>query len=199
MKASAAKRPRESYRGGDWLTGAAAARRAILYVTPGYRLIALDAKTGIPVNSFGENGVVDLKQGVQFGAGQQIDLVKGEIGLQATPVVAKDEVIVGAAFQGRLRPNDSQQHERIGAGLRRAHRQADLDISHDSQARENLATTRGSTARGLRTETPACGRRSRWMKIWASPICRSKCPPAITMAATAPATDSSATRSWPSI
>ena len=71
----------------------------ILYVTPGYRLIALDAKTGVPLKTFGENGVVDLKQGVEFGAGQQIDLVKGEIGLQAPPVVAKDEVIVGAAFR----------------------------------------------------------------------------------------------------
>ena len=28
----------------------------ILYVTPGYRLIALDAKTGVPVASFGKNG-----------------------------------------------------------------------------------------------------------------------------------------------
>src|SRR5579863_4038387 len=33
----------------------------ILYVTPGYRMIALDAKTGIPVASFGKDGVVDLK------------------------------------------------------------------------------------------------------------------------------------------
>src|SRR5246127_5407499 len=34
----------------------------VLYVTPGYRLIALDAKTGTRVPSFGRNGVVDLKQ-----------------------------------------------------------------------------------------------------------------------------------------
>ena len=33
----------------------------ILYVTPGYRLIALDARTGIPVSTFGKGGVVDLK------------------------------------------------------------------------------------------------------------------------------------------
>src|SRR5579872_2707810 len=33
----------------------------ILYVTPGYRLLALDAKTGVPVASFGQNGAVDLK------------------------------------------------------------------------------------------------------------------------------------------
>src|SRR5215467_3411111 len=33
----------------------------ILYVTPGYRLICLDAKTGSPMPSFGEDGAVDLK------------------------------------------------------------------------------------------------------------------------------------------
>src|SRR6266850_6650554 len=34
----------------------------ILYVTTGYRLIALNAKNGAMVPSFGNNGVVDLKQ-----------------------------------------------------------------------------------------------------------------------------------------
>ncbi len=33
----------------------------ILYVTPGYRLIALDAKTGALVPTFGDKGAVDLK------------------------------------------------------------------------------------------------------------------------------------------
>src|SRR5207302_246316 len=33
----------------------------ILYVTPGYRLIALDAKNGARIPNFGENGIVDLK------------------------------------------------------------------------------------------------------------------------------------------
>ncbi len=65
----------------------------ILYVTPGYRLIALDAKTGIPVPSFGTNGVVDLK----LNNDQVMDLITGEIGLHAAPVVAKNVVIVGAA------------------------------------------------------------------------------------------------------
>jgi quinoprotein glucose dehydrogenase len=65
----------------------------VLYVTPGYRLIALDAKTGIPVRTFGTGGVVDLK----LDNDQQMDLVTGEIGLHAAPVVAKDVVIVGAA------------------------------------------------------------------------------------------------------
>jgi quinoprotein glucose dehydrogenase len=65
----------------------------ILYVTPGYRLIALDARTGIPVSSFGKNGVVDLKQDND----QVMDLVTGEIGLHAAPVVAGNTIIIGAA------------------------------------------------------------------------------------------------------
>jgi quinoprotein glucose dehydrogenase len=67
----------------------------ILYVTPGYRLIALDAKTGSPISSFGVNGVVDLKREDD----QDIDLITGEVGLHATPVVAKNVVIVGAAHR----------------------------------------------------------------------------------------------------
>jgi quinoprotein glucose dehydrogenase len=65
----------------------------ILYVTPGYRLIALDAKTGALVASFGQNGVVDLK----LDDDQEMDLINSDIGLHAAPVVAKDVIIVGAA------------------------------------------------------------------------------------------------------
>ncbi len=75
-----------------WSDGADA---RILYVTPGYRLIALDAKTGVPVAGFGEHGVVDLKKDDD----QEIDLVTGELGLHATPIVARDVVIVGAAHR----------------------------------------------------------------------------------------------------
>ncbi len=67
----------------------------ILYVTPGYRLVALDAKTGVPVASFGKNGAVDLK----LEDDQDIDLITGEVGLHSTPMVAKDVVIVGAAHR----------------------------------------------------------------------------------------------------
>jgi quinoprotein glucose dehydrogenase len=65
----------------------------ILYVTPGYRMIALDAKTGIPVASFGKDGVVDLK----LDDDQTMDLVTGEVGLHSTPLVVGSTVIVGAA------------------------------------------------------------------------------------------------------
>jgi quinoprotein glucose dehydrogenase len=66
----------------------------ILYVTPGYQLVALDATTGNRVSRFGRDGIVDLK----LDDDQQIDLVHGEIGLHATPLVVKDVVVVGAAF-----------------------------------------------------------------------------------------------------
>ena len=72
----------------------------ILYVTPGYRLIALNAKTGTPVPSFGRNGVVDLK----LDDDQVIDLETGEVGLHAAPVVAGDVVIVGAAHRASGAP-----------------------------------------------------------------------------------------------
>src|SRR5438552_3529886 len=71
----------------------------ILYVTTGYRLIALNAKNGAMIPSFGENGVVDLKKGAVVGKGQQIDLEQGEIGLHSTPTVVKDMVIVGSSFK----------------------------------------------------------------------------------------------------
>src|SRR3954469_19658968 len=65
----------------------------ILYVTPGYRLIALDAKTGAPITAFGQNGIVDLKMDDD----QAIDPLNPDIGLHATPAVAGDVVIIGAA------------------------------------------------------------------------------------------------------
>lgn len=69
----------------------------ILYVTPGYRLVALDAHTGARLTSFGDSGAVDLK----LDDDQTIapDLTTGEIGFQGAPVVARDVVIIGAAFR----------------------------------------------------------------------------------------------------
>ncbi len=76
----------------------------VIYVTPGYQMVALDASSGLPVDSFGNNGVIDLKQN----ADQQIDPVTGEIGLHATPIVAKDVVIVGAAHRTGGNPSSRE-------------------------------------------------------------------------------------------
>src|SRR5436853_3934963 len=71
----------------------------ILYVTTGYRLIALDAKTGTRITTFGKGGAIDLKVGVVHGTGQQIDLEKWNARMHSTPVVVKDVVIVGMAMK----------------------------------------------------------------------------------------------------
>jgi quinoprotein glucose dehydrogenase len=66
----------------------------ILHVTPGYHLVALDARTGRPVQSFGQDGVVDLFQELD----QPIP-EPGQIGWNSPPIVVRDVVVVGAAHQ----------------------------------------------------------------------------------------------------
>src|SRR5229473_323625 len=81
----------------------------ILYVTPGYKLICLDAKTGMREQGFGNKGAVDLK----LNDDQEIlpDLTTGEIGIQSAPVVAKDTVIVGAAFREGMTPKSMRNNK----------------------------------------------------------------------------------------
>ena len=85
----------------------------ILYVTPGYRLIALDAKTGIPIPTFGNKGVVDLK----LDDDQDMDLVTGEVGLHAAPTVAKNVVIVGAAHRTGANPKSRKNVKGYARGF----------------------------------------------------------------------------------
>jgi quinoprotein glucose dehydrogenase len=73
----------------------------VVFVTTGYRLVELNAKTGQPVPGFGRAGLVDLKEGAITGTGQQIDLETGEIGLHSTPLVVKDVIIVGSSTRRR--------------------------------------------------------------------------------------------------
>jgi glucose dehydrogenase len=72
----------------------------ILYVTPGYRLVALNARTGNRVPSFGSDGIIDLKADLD----RSIDVNSGPIGLHSTPIVAGDVVLVGAAFETGANP-----------------------------------------------------------------------------------------------
>jgi len=81
----------------------------ILYVTPGYRLIALNAKTGQPITAFGEMGAIDLK--MDDDQTFMPDLTTGEIGFQSAPVVAKDTVIVGAAFREGFTPKSMRNNK----------------------------------------------------------------------------------------
>jgi quinoprotein glucose dehydrogenase len=73
----------------------------IIYVTPGYQMVALNAKTGQRVAGFGTDGMVDLKQGLDQ---EGLDLVSAEIGLHAAPIIAKDVVVIGAAHREGTAP-----------------------------------------------------------------------------------------------
>ena len=81
----------------------------ILYTTPGYRLIALDAKTGSAISSFGKGGAVDLK----LDDDQTIlpDITTGEIGIQSAPVVAGNTIIIGAAFREGMTPKTMRNNK----------------------------------------------------------------------------------------
>ena len=95
----AAASPRQlSGRGVSYWTDGRGDER-VVYVTTGYRLVELDAKTGGIVRSFGANGIVDLKVGVVKGVDQQIDLETGEIGIHSTPAIARDVVIIGSSMR----------------------------------------------------------------------------------------------------
>ena len=92
----------------------------IIVVTPGYFMAALDARTGRPVPSFGQNGIVDLQHGLGYeqvplhptedrrlenpGPNHTwwgIDPLEGRIGSSSPPIVVKDVIVVGnSAVQG---------------------------------------------------------------------------------------------------
>jgi quinoprotein glucose dehydrogenase len=67
----------------------------IITITPGFRLVALNAKTGLPVPNFGVNGSVDLFE--QLDLDYKGDII-GRIGNSSPPVVANDVIIVGPAL-----------------------------------------------------------------------------------------------------
>jgi quinoprotein glucose dehydrogenase len=100
--------PRQlSGRGLAYWPGSGGERARIVYVTPGYQMLALDAKTGVPAANFGKNGIVDLKMEDD----QPVDPITGEIGLHATPIIAKDVIVVGAAHLPGGAPK-SKNHEK---------------------------------------------------------------------------------------
>jgi len=78
--------------------------KRIVYVTPGYQMIALDARTGDRIADFGVDGIVDLK----LNDDQAIDPLNSEIGLHATPIVAKNVIIVGAAHPTGANPTSAR-------------------------------------------------------------------------------------------
>jgi quinoprotein glucose dehydrogenase len=80
------------WRDGKWDT--------VFVITPGYQLLALDAKTGRPVSRFGKDGMVDLKRATE----PALDPVSAPIGASSPPIVVNGVVIVGSAFSAGAAP-----------------------------------------------------------------------------------------------
>ena len=66
----------------------------LLFVTPGYQLVALDPITGDVIDGFGQDGVVDLRSRFD----PRFDIFGMSIGLTSPPIVIDDVVVIGAAF-----------------------------------------------------------------------------------------------------
>ena len=95
--------PRKIHRGVSyWTDGRGDAR--IVFVTPGFQLIALNAKNGIPIAGFGREGIVDLFK--------ELDLdykgdPTGKIGNSSPVVISHDTIVVGPALTPGSRANKS--------------------------------------------------------------------------------------------
>ncbi len=76
----------------------------VFYVSSGYQLVGLDAKTGAPLKDFGVNGVVDLRKEND----QQLDLENADVAWNGAPVVAKNVIIVGAAHRAGSAPRSKE-------------------------------------------------------------------------------------------
>ncbi len=87
---------------GYWTDGKGDER--VFYVTSGYQLVGLDAKTGRQLRDFGRDGVVDLRQD----ADQQLDLMNADISWNGAPVVGRNVVIVGAAHRAGSAPRSKE-------------------------------------------------------------------------------------------
>jgi quinoprotein glucose dehydrogenase len=120
---------------GYWTDGRGDER--IFYVTIGYQLVGLDAKSGHPLKDFGVEGVVDLKKD----ADQELDPVTGEIAWNGAPIVAKNVVIVGAAHRAGTAPRSMRNAKGYVRG-------------YDVRTGKRLSKTRGPTP-----ATPVSGRR----------------------------------------
>ncbi len=66
----------------------------IIFVTPGYQLVALNAKTGLPIAGFGVDAHVDLWKGLD-----RAEVKKESIGATSPPIVIRDVVVVGASLK----------------------------------------------------------------------------------------------------
>jgi quinoprotein glucose dehydrogenase len=72
-------------------------RGRILVITPGYYMAALDAETGRPIESFGEDGIVDLHVGLgDYPFDPEMGVYEsGDITSSSPPIIVGDVIVVG--------------------------------------------------------------------------------------------------------
>ena len=92
--------PRKIHRGVAYWTDGKQER--IVYVTPGFQLVALDAKTGRPAAGFGRDGIVDLFTQLDNDSGLD---PTGKVGNSSPVVIANDVIVIGGASTPGARVN----------------------------------------------------------------------------------------------
>ena len=128
----------------------------IIYVTPGYQMVALDAETGDRVAGFGTDGIVDLKLRLDQEGLDPIDR-RDRPARRADHREGRDRRRRRAPRRQRAAQQDQRQglHPR----LRCPHRQAAVDLPHHpDEGRVRLRHVGSGRARRT-PATPACGRR----------------------------------------
>ena len=93
--------PRKVHRGVSYWTDGMGDERIIM-ATPGFHLVSLNAKTGVPIPGFGKNGMVDLFAELDLRANEN---PLGRIGNSSPVVISNDTIVVGPA----LRPGGGRQ------------------------------------------------------------------------------------------
>ena len=111
----------------------------ILYVTPGYQLVALDAKTGMRVPAFGDDG--SRRSEAEQRSGDRSAVGRNRPARDADGRAERRRRRRRASLGRRADGQDERQglHPRV----RRADRQAAVDLPHDSVSPANSGTTRG--------------------------------------------------------
>src|SRR5262249_13956337 len=75
----------------------------IFMITPGFQLVALDAKTGSAIANFGQKGVIDLKKDLDRTVDELAD-----IGSSSPPIISHDVVVVGASMEHGAAPKSKE-------------------------------------------------------------------------------------------
>ena len=128
----------------------------IIYVTPGYQMVALDAKTGQRVAELRHQRHRRPEDGPRSGRPRSDDR-------RDRPARRADHLEGHHRHRRRAsrrrRPEEQDQRQGLHPRLRRAHRQARVDLPHHSDEGRSRLRDVGSGRRAPTPATPACGRR----------------------------------------